>query len=536
VAAATYRIREVRAYGLVLWDSGWYGGNLPLGYSVVFPLVGALIGLVATGIVGAFTATWAFDRLTAAAWGRRSIGTWYFAVTTILQVAIGQLPFLTAEAIGLLALVALNRRHTVVALSLAALCALCSPLAAAFLAMACLAWALGHADRRVATLSVAAGAGIMILLLGVNFPGSGAFPFPWAGLVLSLALCAAVFLPMVPPSPTIRWGAAIYAVSSVASFLIPNPLGGNAPRFAGAIGIPILVCLVASSFRRAPGSGLSGLSGQAGIRSRPTFRSRPRFRSPSKAGAPSTLPKVGRGSVRAVLLATVVVGLGVWEWAPGLNALASPTVRAASDASFYRPVLNQILSRSTGPVRVEAVPTQDHWESVYLAPQLSLARGWERQLDVADNPLFYTPGALSDASYLTWLHRNGVTWVALPNTPLDYAAKDEATLLERGVPGLQLAWSSAQWRLWRVPGSPGLVTGPGHLERLDPDHLTLRVERAATVTVRVRYTRYWAPDAGSDACVSPGPDGWTDVTTTHPGPVELSISLLNRQSTRCASR
>jgi hypothetical protein len=499
VAAATYRIREVRAYGLVLWDSGWYGGNLPLGYSVVFPLVGALIGLVATGIVGAFTATWAFDRLTVAAWGRRSIGTWYFAVTTILQVAIGQLPFLTAEAIGLLAVVALTRRHTPVAVALAALCALCSPLAAAFLAMACLAWALGQTGRRVAILSVAAGAGIVILFLGVVFPGSGSFPFPWAGLVLSLVLCAATFLPMVPSSPIIRWGAAIYAVSSMASFLIPNPLGGNAPRFAGAIGIPILVCLAATRGRTA-------------------------------------IPKVGRGSVRAVLLATVVVGLGVWEWAPGLNALASPTVRAASDASFYRPVLNQILSRSTGPVRVEAVPTQDHWESVYLAPQLSLARGWERQLDVADNPLFYTPGALSDASYLTWLHRNGVTWVALPNTPLDYAAKDEATLLERGVPGLQLAWSSAQWRLWRVPGSPGLVTGPGHLERLDPDHLTLRVERAATVTVRVRYTRYWAPDAGSDACVSPGPDGWTDVTTTHPGPVELSISLLNRQSTRCASR
>ncbi len=123
-AAQAYRVSEVRGYGLVLWDSGWYGGNLPLGYSVVFPLIGAAIGLVATGVASAAVATYAFDRLVVAAWHRRA-ASWYFAVSTLLQVTIGQGPFLAGEALGLLALLALRNRRTTLAAGLVALAALC---------------------------------------------------------------------------------------------------------------------------------------------------------------------------------------------------------------------------------------------------------------------------------------------------------------------------------------------------------------------------------------------------------------------------
>ena len=40
-AAQFYRVMEFRTHGLMLWDSGWYGGNFPLGYSVLFPAIGA---------------------------------------------------------------------------------------------------------------------------------------------------------------------------------------------------------------------------------------------------------------------------------------------------------------------------------------------------------------------------------------------------------------------------------------------------------------------------------------------------------------
>jgi hypothetical protein len=469
------------------------------------------------GVAATFAATWAFDRLTVEAWGRRSAGSWYFGICTMLQVAIGQLPFLTGEALGLLALLALLRRRVALAAVLAALSALCSPLAAAFLALACLAWAIDRADRRRSSLVVAAAAVVVVGALSVVFPGTGSFPFPWGGMVLALAVCATVVLPFVPATPVIRWGALLYALSTVGSFVIPNPLGGNAPRLAGAVGIPLLAALV--TLRDPAGAGLTP----------PWSRGATWIR--------LVVARVSRGALRTTLAVVMVGGLAVWQWAPGLNALSSATVRAASTSSFYQPLLHQILDRSTGPVRVEAVPTRDHWESVYLAPRLSLARGWERQLDIADNPLFYTPGALNAASYLTWLHANGVTWVALPRTTLDYAAVAEAALLRQGVPGLRPVWSSARWELWKVTGGPGLISGPAQLESLDPDHLTLRVDRPARVTVRVRYTRYWTlAHAGRDpdTCLAAGPDGWTEVEVSHPGQVDLAVSLLDADVPNCA--
>ena len=123
-----------------------------------------------------------------------------------------------------------------------------------------------------------------------------------------------------------------------------------------------------------------------------------------------------------------------------------------------------------GPIRVEVPPTLEHWEAAFVAPYVSLARGWERQLDIANNDLFYVTGALTPASYQAWLDANGVTWVALPNAPLDYAAQAEARLLSSGeVPGLQLVWVTPQWQLWHVNGSPGLVSGPARLTSLIPD-------------------------------------------------------------------
>src|ERR1700722_5103203 len=184
-AAQFYRVTEIKTHGLMLWDSGWYGGNFPLGYSVLFPVIGALVGLTVAAVAAAVLATWSFDRVVSAHLGSRPLGTWYFAVSAMLPVAIGQLPFLSGEAFGLTALVALQRGRRPLALLLGVLAALCSPLAAAFLAMVCLAWAAyGSGGRRwlVATAAVSL---LFILLIGILFPGDGSFPFPWTGLVVT---------------------------------------------------------------------------------------------------------------------------------------------------------------------------------------------------------------------------------------------------------------------------------------------------------------------------------------------------------------
>jgi hypothetical protein len=172
-------------------------------------------------------------------------------------------------------------------------------------------------------------------------------------------------------------------------------------------------------------------------------------------------------------------------------------------------------------------PTLDHWEAAYVAPYVSLARGWERQLDTADNPLFYTDGALTASSYQAWLDSNGVTYVALPNVPLDYAAKAEAALLRSGaLTDLITVWSTSDWTLWRVAGSPGLVSGPATMTRLTEDHFTLQVSSPGPITVRVRYNKFWSVSAGT-ACIWPATSGWTSIVAQSAGKIEVSASMLH---------
>src|SRR5207237_6475015 len=101
-----------------------------------------------------------------------------------------------------------------------------------------------------------------------------------------------------------------------------------------------------------------------------------------------------------------------------------------------------------------------------------LARGWERQVDIGVNRLFYEDD-LSAADYRAWLVDNAVDYVALPDTELDDAAVAEGALLSAGVPGLTPMWRDDHWRLWRVDGSKPIVEGPARLEAIDSDSFTV---------------------------------------------------------------
>ena len=77
------------------------------------------------------------------------------------------------------------------------------------------------------------------------------------------------------------------------------------------------------------------------------------------------------------------------------------------------------LGAQNGPIgRVEIPSTYRHWEAAYAAPQVLLARGWERQLDIVYDPIFYSK-PLTEQSYHAWLTSNGVAFVALPDARLD---------------------------------------------------------------------------------------------------------------------
>jgi hypothetical protein len=503
-AAQAYRVAQVRAHGLALWDSGWYGGNYPLGYSLVFPLLGAAIGLTAAGAVAAAGATLAFDRLVTVHLGRRPLGVWYFAVSQMLPVAIGQLPYLAGEALGLASLVAISHRRRLPAVVLMVLAAACSPLAAAFAILAGVAWAAHDRGRRTSIAAAGAVAAAVVAAGGLAFPGTGPFPFPAGALAVTLLACVLTATTVVPTTRAVRTAAALYALACVASFAIANPLGGNAPRLLGSIGVPLLVCLATAGGRR-----------WAGL---PAWADPGRWR----LGA----------AWRPALEVAALAALAAWQWGPGLQVVTSPSSDRAVTASYYTPLVRQILARSDGPTRVEIPPTKEHWEARWVAPYVPLARGWERQLDIADNPLFYRPGPLDAGVYERWLATNGVTWVALPATSLDYAGKKEAGLLRTGeLRDLRLVWSDRDWELWRVKGSPGLVSGPATLQQLGSGVVDLAAWGPGAVTVRVRYDAYTAVSQGQ-ACVAASPAGWTVLRVAHPGPVTLSASFLPDRS-RC---
>jgi hypothetical protein len=353
----------------------------------------------------------------------------------------------------------------------------------------------------VATAAVSLG---VIGVTGILFPGTGPFPFPWTSLIITELLCLTALTPLVQTTPAVRLGALLYGVASLFSFIVPNPLGGNAPRLAASIGVPLLAC-----FLTAPGPALERLS------------------------QPSLVKWVARG--RTVRLSAgwrlaavaLVVPFVVWQWAPGQQVITSPSKAPETQAAFYQPLLTELAALSTSPMRIEIPPTLDHWEAAFVAPYVSLARGWERQLDTADNPLFYTPGALTAASYEAWLDSAGVSYVALAEAPLDYAAQSEATLLRSGaLTDLVPVWSTANWQVWRVVGSPGLVSGPATLQTLEADHLILQVSAPADIIVRVRYTKFWSVTTGT-ACIGPTASGWTSVDAQSTGEVELSASILH---------
>jgi hypothetical protein len=141
---------------------------------------------------------------------------------------------------------------------------------------------------------------------------------------------------------------------------------------------------------------------------------------------------------------------------------------------------------------------------------------------------------LNAASYERWLLDNGVTWVAVPDAPLDRSALEEAALVRGGLPFLHPVWQDAHWSLFQVRGSTGIVSGSARLVSMGPDRVSLHAGQAGAIVLRVRYTARWAVKHGN-ACVGPTPDGWTLLVAQSPGVIDLGVTLLPSSTPRCPS-
>jgi hypothetical protein len=510
LAAAAYRSDLFARTGLVLWDNGWYAGHHLLAYSLLAPALGALIGPQLLAALSMTVAAALFAALIEGRFSARAtrVASIWFAFGAAVALLANRVPFDLGLAIGLGSLLAAQsargrRGRCALALLLAVLCALASPVAGAFLALAALAWALAQrsAGERWLALALALAALAPIAALALAFPEGGSQPFVASAFYPALAGVLLIAALIGPQQRVLRIGALLYAAALIGAYAIASPVGGNADRLGALLAGPLAACVLIGSSSR----------------------------------------------TRRLLLLALAPALLYWQANAPVTDFASAAANPAVHASYYAPLLGELQRLRIGfgaqPARIEVVPTVDHFEARFLGLHVALARGWERQLDRGRDALFYGDGStLSASSYGSWLAQQSVSYVALPDAPLDYSAGAEARLLRgQGTAGappryLHEVWRSAHWRLFAVRGAAPLAQAPAVLASLGSDSFTLRLPRAGSYTVRVHFTPYWALASGS-GCVSRAPGDWTSVQARSAGRarvvIDFSLARVFDHGPRC---
>jgi hypothetical protein len=484
-AAQEYRAGLVRDAGLGLWDNGWFGGHHTPAYSVLSPGLGALLGVRLAGALAAVAAAGLFGLLAQRHWGAAAgkVAAVWFAVGAIATLVSGRVTFLLGVALGLGALLALQRARPLLACALATLTTLASPVAGLFLALAlaALSFGAGGPARRISRALVLAALG-PAAILAILFPEGGTEPFVASAFWPALVAIALVAAALPARERALRAGAAVYALTCIAAFVFATPLGGNVTRLGALLAGPVLA-----------GSLLA-------VRARPvTALRRPAF-----------------------LLAALALPLAYWQLYPAVRDVVRASGDPSTSAAYHAPLV-RFLQRRAGTFRVEIPLTANHWEAAHVAPHVALARGWERQLDRRYGALFYD-GTLSAATYRAWLDEHAVAYVAVPDAPLDYSSLDEAKLVAAGLPYLRPAWRSAHWRVFAVRRPKPLVAGAADTITLRSDGFTIHARRRGNALVRVRHTRWWAVTSGR-ACVEPGAGGMTRVRVLRPGTISVQARL-----------
>ena len=494
--AHLYRTELVEE-GVLVWDTFWYLGHYPLAsYSLLYYFPAALLGNELLAAFAVIASAALFAAVVERQWGERARpAALAFAVVAAGPLYTGTYPYAVGLATLLGALAALQRGRTVLALALSAATLGASPLAFLFLCLALTAIFLvrRRLDRRTIVIgAVVVGLGGFQGTLLLLFPLDGRYPFFRLSellVVVALAALAALLARRARDGTLVAVVFALWTLASAIAFVVPSPIGENVTRLRGVV-LP-LVLLAA------------GLA-----------RWRPR-----------------------ALAAFATAGALAYTLVPYLAVVPHRTDGRPAKEAFWTPALTFLRAQADPNHRVEVVPTVDHWEAYWIPRAgLPLARGWYRQLDIEQNPLFYEE-PLEPAAYRAWLRSRGIRYVLLPNTKLGRMGEErEAELLRRGAAGLTPVFRSATGTVYELDRPTPILSGagPARLTLLGHERVLGEVSVPGRYRLAVRWTPWWRVESG-EICVREAADGMTTVVARAAGTFELGAEIPGRDGCAEAS-
>ena len=445
-------------YPLSIVDFRWFGGTVVYGYTLWASMLMAHVGTKLTGAVAAVIGTWFTTRLLGRVRPAHPvIGGLAAAVTQVANVVEGRITFAVGLTCGLIAvsLVTTTRLPRSSAALLAAvfgaLCGGASPVAALLLGIpgAVALFAGRRQDAALLLLPATCAAAVTSIVFG----DGGRQPFSFVDCARSV-IALAVVLAVVPARcRLLRIGAALGIVLVVAAFVLPTPVGSNASRLSLLFALPVAAAFV-------------------------------QLRTPNRG-------------------ALLLLGMFVLQLPISPAAIVS-TGQVSGYSDYYRPVIDAIQARGPLIGRVEVPEMAGHWDAVYLARGLPLARGWLRQTDVRLNDEVFYQHDPTVQSYWDFLRSDAVQYVALPDAALTSIGAKEADLVATRLPYLEPVWLNSHWTLYEVLNPTALVDPPGEVLRQDPDAITISVPAASRLVVRLRWS-HWLGLHSDDpqACIAP---------------------------------
>jgi hypothetical protein len=467
--AAMARASWAARYPSSAYLFSWYGGIHPAAYSVLAPyllaVTGTRVAMAVAAVISAVLMAFLLVRLRVP---RPGVAAVWAAVALCAELSAGRAAFTLgmAAALGCFAVTYAAgppRWARMLAIAvLAALTCVLSPVAAVFLGILAAVFAVFRRRAEAATIAVAVGLPLSIMAV---WSDGGSQPTGTGGWLWPLLATAAVLLLIPRRWRMVHVGAIFYGLGVIVTCAVPNPVGSNFARLGELLAGPLL----------------AGMG-----------RTRPRW-----------------------LFTAVLTAVTAWQVAQPAVSLAQGN--APPDAPQTAALVHELGLLRADTARVEAVPEYGHWESLDLASAAPLARGWERQVDVERNPLFYR-GGLTAQAYHHWLRGNAVRYVAISFGRPDEAAVTEAAIVRAGQPWLVPVWHDRFWRLYRVTDTLPLASAPATIIRTTPAQISLRMSRAGTTVLRV----HWSPNIESAGAVLAQHGPWTSVTVRRPGTYVLS--------------